>query len=926
MLDSSGQYMNLSDIGLKTKLLSAFGLIVGTTLIASAIGINSYSHLSNSFEEVSKTHVPNMGDSMELMQLATEISAHVPFIALSTTETEASERHDHVLDLIETSKAIHSSSQATGINTVTRSKSLDNLKLQVEEVSEIFNVTIQRIDIASNLTENIERLAILTTEIDEAVLESIEMASASFYTATTSMNDSNSQLVNELLNGQLAPMINAIKVDNAARTLAKHLSTTASGRTGRSLESNLKKAVELKNNFLEIDSQLDRDALETATGYKYITDRLIKLSGKRSPVFIAGDSEYDLSRRVNVLDELSQIESNISRQLSAPIENGFLKAVVISEKLDDVVKAELPILLDEGVAGLLALIELRAEINTMTSSIVQAASAPISTRLDVMRQRYDAASLAANEAIGKVPLKSVVNRFLPQFEQLKVFTDTPSNVFAIRLKEIEISARVEALTDQLLTQQSSTIVELATGVTASRQSVAIASDSVDALINQSRNKLIFVSILSIVIAILVYWRLVSVHILGRLTRTVEALKVLAGKHSNMGNEPHQGDEVEVLAKTIDVFKRNAEKAEALQIEQLRVEQELREQEQLKSAAEAKSQQFQAERHREERAKARLSQAAADELQRKVDLLLQAVGIAAQGNLNPPIDRQGDDVAGQMGRALSDLFSELNSRMYSIGENSSHLAESSEKLNSFSEALKQNANENTDIAQGTANLAADVGSSINVVADATHRLGLSIADILKKTTDVESVSSQAIQLINSTNDTVGKLSVSSTGISSVINVITSIAEQTNLLALNATIEAARAGDAGKGFAVVANEVKELASETARATEKIQGSVLHIQADTQHAVEAMQAISDIIIQINTIQSAVVEAIDEQHGVTSEITAAVTQSTKGSKEISAMISSIADRAVENNVASEKMHISAEDLATTASELRSHVKLFVN
>jgi len=127
-------------------------------------------------------------------------------------------------------------------------------------------------------------------------------------------------------------------------------------------------------------------------------------------------------------------------------------------------------------------------------------------------------------------------------------------------------------------------------------------------------------------------------------------------------------------------------------------------------------------------------------------------------------------------------------------------------------------------------------------------------------------------------------------------------------------------------VVANEVKELASETARATEKIQGSVLHIQADTQHAVEAMQAISDIIIQINTIQSAVVEAIDEQHGVTSEITTAVNQSTKGSKEISAMISSIADRAVENNVASEKMHISAEDLATTASELRSHVKLFVN
>jgi len=120
--------------------------------------------------------------------------------------------------------------------------------------------------------------------------------------------------------------------------------------------------------------------------------------------------------------------------------------------------------------------------------------------------------------------------------------------------------------------------------------------------------------------------------------------------------------------------------------------------------------------------------------------------------------------------------------------------------------------------------------------------------------------------------VRQLAESSGKISEVTKVITSIAEQTNLLALNATIEAARAGDAGKGFAVVANEVKELAKETAKATENIEGIIASIQADTENAVGAISEIGGTIDQINSIQTTISHAIEEQIGSTSEISRSV------------------------------------------------------
>ncbi len=145
----------------------------------------------------------------------------------------------------------------------------------------------------------------------------------------------------------------------------------------------------------------------------------------------------------------------------------------------------------------------------------------------------------------------------------------------------------------------------------------------------------------------------------------------------------------------------------------------------------------------------------------------------------------------------------------------------------------------------------------------------------------------------TNATVSNLGESSAEIGNVVKVITSIAEQTNLLALNATIEAARAGEAGKGFAVVANEVKELAQETARATEDIARRVEAIQSDTTGAVDAINRISAIIERINDFQTTISSAVEEQTATTAEMSRNVTEASTGAVQIAKNIAGVAQAA---------------------------------
>ena len=195
---------------------------------------------------------------------------------------------------------------------------------------------------------------------------------------------------------------------------------------------------------------------------------------------------------------------------------------------------------------------------------------------------------------------------------------------------------------------------------------------------------------------------------------------------------------------------------------------------------------------------------------------------------------------------------------------------------------------------------------------------------KNAAQAAQVTSDAVRMAETTNNTISKLGNSSSEIGQVIKVITSIAEQTNLLALNATIEAARAGEAGKGFAVVANEVKELANQTAHATEDIRKRIQDIQAETGSAVEDIGKIASIINQINDIANTIASSVEEQTATTSEISRSVNEASIGTDNITSNISGVAKAAQGTSQGATSSQKSAEELSLMASELQNIVNSF--
>lgn len=257
----------------------------------------------------------------------------------------------------------------------------------------------------------------------------------------------------------------------------------------------------------------------------------------------------------------------------------------------------------------------------------------------------------------------------------------------------------------------------------------------------------------------------------------------------------------------------------------------------------------------------------------------------------------------------------------IEQNASTLSSSAEELTAISQQMASGAEETATQAGVVSAASEQVSSNVSVVATGSEEMQASIREISKSANEAARVAKDAVAFAESTNQTITKLGESSVEIGKVIKVITSIAQQTNLLALNATIEAARAGEAGKGFAVVANEVKELAKQTAKATEDIGQKIEAIQADTKGAVKAIGEIGLVINQINDISNNIASAVEEQTATTNEIGRNVNEAAKGTGEIAKNISGVATASRETAKAATDTQKAAQALTQLAAELQSLV-----
>ncbi len=240
-----------------------------------------------------------------------------------------------------------------------------------------------------------------------------------------------------------------------------------------------------------------------------------------------------------------------------------------------------------------------------------------------------------------------------------------------------------------------------------------------------------------------------------------------------------------------------------------------------------------------------------------------------------------------------------------------------EMQASSKTVAAGAEETARQSQVVAAASEEATRNVETVSSAAEELSASIAEIARHVQDASKMTAQAVQQANQTNLTIKDLGVASAEIGQVIKVITSIAQQTNLLALNATIEAARAGEAGKGFAVVANEVKELARQTAKATEEISRKIEAIQSSTSVAIGAIQSIGESIGKINEISTTIAGAVEEQTAATSEISRNVSEAARGTAEVSNNITGVSRSAEESGRAGGDMLAAASSLAQESTKL---------
>jgi methyl-accepting chemotaxis protein len=307
--------------------------------------------------------------------------------------------------------------------------------------------------------------------------------------------------------------------------------------------------------------------------------------------------------------------------------------------------------------------------------------------------------------------------------------------------------------------------------------------------------------------------------------------------------------------------------------------------------------------------------------RSIAEIMKAV---SQGNLDRQIESENIGEYRSLTENINQTISNLRESIASMTDISTTVAASSEEVTAVSKNMTEDANQTAEQAIAVSASAEQVSQNAITVATSVEEMNASIREIAKNAAEGAKVATSAVKTADSTNQTISKLGQSSVEIGKVIKVITSIAGQTNLLALNATIEAARAGDAGRGFAVVANEVKELAKQTAKATEDISDRIEAIQTDTKGAVQAITEITAAIDRINDIQNTLASAVEEQTATTNEIARNVAEAAKGSSDIAKNIAIVAQNAQSTTTGASNTSQAATELTRMAADLQIIINRF--
>ncbi|MFK7857358.1 MAG: methyl-accepting chemotaxis protein [Granulosicoccus sp.] len=924
--------MKLENIGIRKKLLSAFFLVLGTTLLASGVSNYAFSQLSESLNRITNHSVPLMGKSITVTQLAAELNGLLILLSGSTSDSQRQQHLDAIHAVIDSLRELSETSMQSAEVTSKSNQTTDTLSISASlDVKETkirnLNLAVQeRIKLSNSLKELTEIAVTRHYQLDDQLVQRIATASKKFVDLAEDTFTKNSIIIDTMLDEHLQSMFNALRlkvqVAEVATALANSLNTNTAERYSEDIIS-IQKSITVMNLYRQ---KLINKHIARRKNLDPALDYFNSLVSPESEIFRKPFTALSDARRNKLIENVRVTEKTIYRSVDPAIDVGHAMIYMSGNNLNTSVKRTLPTLMTKGVDNLVKLLQTRAEMNTLNGLLSRIPQSPTDDDLSSLEQQYSASYEKISDLLVSFTDEPDTNTLMSGIRENITLALGTNGGFDLKQQALKIQKNTEFLNRDIANNNISFKEILVANVENSKGEVSLSSTHIDQLISRSRWQLAFISVASMLFTFLVYWIVISRNLLSRLLTTIAALRSLADGNNNVTVDCRGSDELGMLAHTVDIFRSNSVKAENLQAEQAILAEKQREKDEHVRTLEQENHRKEMERSKLESQKANRQKEMADRLQKRVDNLLLAVSAASKGDLGYPINTAGDDAAGQMGRALGDFFSELKTNMSHINDNANRMTKASEGLTNLSINMKDIANSNSENSEEASRLANDVGSNVNNVSNATEQMSSSIQKITTSTSEAEIIANEAVSLTEATDSTVRKLAESSERIGSVVKVITSIAEQTNLLALNATIEAARAGVAGKGFAVVANEVKELAKGTAGATDQIESRIIEIQEDTNSAVAAIASISKTINKISTIQSTISVAVQEQSSVTREISGSVSNTASSTEAITTVIGGVASKANLSKNASVEINDAATDLTNMASQLQSLVSRYMS
>jgi methyl-accepting chemotaxis protein len=300
-------------------------------------------------------------------------------------------------------------------------------------------------------------------------------------------------------------------------------------------------------------------------------------------------------------------------------------------------------------------------------------------------------------------------------------------------------------------------------------------------------------------------------------------------------------------------------------------------------------------------------------------------IAAAEKARRDAEAQAEEDRAAAAKRKADMVRLADEFETAVGEIVQTVSSASTELEASATTLTKTADTTQKLSTAVAAASEEASANVQAVSSATEELTSSVGEIGRQVQESSRISQEAVEQARKTDDRITKLAQAASRIGDVTQLITSIAEQTNLLALNATIEAARAGEAGKGFAVVAQEVKQLASQTAKATSEISTQIAEMQSATQESVAAIKEIGGTIGRISEIATTIASAVEEQGAATHEITRNVQQAASGTTEVAGNITNVSRGAAETGSASSQVLASAKSLSNESNRLKLEMHKFL-